>query len=286
MADALLQTSPRYSPVLPIPANQTPTTSPHIDFETLPSRLLATPRNPSTPLLGFPISVGEGDTSSSKCITQMDALSDILVSDRLRDSPNRMDIDTRRYHNLCADDMVPTRPSTSAMPIYSPTQITTRPQHEKLEPGPFPSPVLFNLVPSAPTIAPPADITIPVGQEMTLFHKLCGTLDMALDEWDRSVPDDDKESCPDSTAVILNIQDLYVSEKLIFGKRVGKNEYWEGQIELTPGDTRVCKLKTGRSGACFYGVWVGLIRDFWDFYDGAHVFYGQDKKMYCHPGSN
>src|SRR5277367_2915593 len=109
-----------------------------------------------------------------------------------------MDIDTPRYHNLYADDMVLTRP-VSAISIYTRTQTTALPpQHQRLAPGRFPSPVPFNLVPSAPTIAPPADITIPLGQEMTMFHKLCNTLDIAMDEWDMSVSNTDKESCPDS----------------------------------------------------------------------------------------
>jgi hypothetical protein len=105
-----------------------------------------------------------------------------------------------------------------------------------------------------------------------------------MDEWDRSVPDVDKDSCPDTAAVILKIHE-YVSEKVIFGKRIGKNEHWVGEINLYPGDTRVAKLRTGPQDPSFYGVCVGMIEDFWEFSAGAHVFYGRDKKMYCHPGS-
>jgi len=96
------------------------------------------------------ISAGECDTSSStssKCITHMATSSDILVSDRLKTSPNRMDTsqttpqstssgDQRMdvdspppraaYRNLYADDILATRP-TSAMSVYTPTQTHTLP---------------------------------------------------------------------------------------------------------------------------------------------------------------
>src|SRR5271170_7100 len=145
MGEVLLETSPRFT-FTP----RTPTTSSRFEFELFESRLLSTPRNPSTPhlFLGSQISVGEGDSASSKRITQMATLSDLLVSDKLKASPNRtettqttphtassgdqrLDIDsppsTLSYQNRYADDFLAGTRPTSPMSIYTPTQTTTIP---------------------------------------------------------------------------------------------------------------------------------------------------------------
>jgi hypothetical protein len=94
--------------------------------------------------------------------------------------------------------------------------------------------------PSGPVIVPQTKITVPVGKENTLFRNICDTLHKALDE---RVSDYDKDNCRAADAVLLAIP-TSVCERLIFGKRMGKDQYWEGEIELLLGHmTRVAKLK-------------------------------------------
>ena len=216
-------------------------------------------------------------------------------------STDQMDLDSpqpTRYHNVYAPEYP--RPTAaiavespgSEMSVYTPTQTT-------IVPPPFariprPSPVPFPLraentrqqtQPAAPIITPSSNITVPVGQENAVFRKLCDMLDKSLDDWNESVSDYDKDHHPTSRAIVLNISE-FMSEKIIYGKRAGKNQYWEGLIDILPGDARVVKLMVGDDDEVVYGVWVGMIHDFWECTDGVHAFYGMDKKMYVHPGSS
>jgi len=128
-------------------------------------------------------------------------------------------------------------------------------------------------------------ITVALGEENVVFRWVCDVLDEALAEWDSTVSALDRDHNLNTDAIILNIPD-YLSERLIYGKRVGKNEYWEGEVDLCPGDTHVVKLQVELEKRCIYGVWIGQIKEFLYFYDGALVFYGIDKKMYAHRGSS
>jgi hypothetical protein len=175
------------------------------------------------------------------------------------------------------------------MSVYTPTQTHTLPHpFHGLPWGQLLSPVPFSLQPIAKAepvseiIVPQTKITVPIGQENALFRQTCETLDRALHEWNTTVPDIDKDKNPKSETIILNIPN-YVSEKLVYGKRVGKDKYWEGGIELWPSDTRVMKLRLPY-GEIVLGVWIGIIDDFWGNPEGVSVFYGMDKKMYVQPG--
>ena len=61
-----------------------------------------------------------------------------------------------------------------------------------------------------------------------------------------------------------------------------KQRYWEGEITVGPGHSRVVKLRLKYGEPCIYGVAIGEIDDF-RYEDGAHVFYGQDRRMWVHP---
>jgi len=92
-----------------------------------------------------------------------------------------------------------------------------------------------------PSIESSSHITVPLGEENAVFRRVCDVLDKALAEWDSIVSALDRDRNPNTDAILLNIPD-YLSERLIYGKRVGKNEYWEGEVNLCPGDTHVVKL--------------------------------------------
>jgi hypothetical protein len=96
--------------------------------------------------------------------------------------------------------------------------------------------------PTSKVIVPKTKVTVPLGQENALFRQACDTLDRALHEWKTTVSDFDKDHNIDGETIILNIP-TYISETVVYGKRVGKDQYWEGGIELWPGDTRVMKLR-------------------------------------------
>ena len=140
-------------------------------------------------------------------------------------------------------------------------------------------------VQSAPVITPTSQITVKIGEENKLFRQVCDILDKALEEWDSKVSDFDKDNNSSTDTILLNLP-FYLSERIIYGKRVGEARYWEGDINLWPGDTGVVKLRPKYGEPCFYGVWIGTIDEFWDCADGVHIFYGVDKKVYGHPGSS
>jgi hypothetical protein len=96
--------------------------------------------------------------------------------------------------------------------------------------------------PTSKVIVPKTKVTVPLGQENAFFRQTCDTLDRALHEWKTTVSDFDKDHNIDGETIILNIP-TYISETVVYGKRVGKDQYWEGGIELWPGDTRVMKLR-------------------------------------------
>jgi hypothetical protein len=196
-------------------------------------------------------------------------------------------LDEFQHQFLPAEDL----PGFGLLP-YAPSQTTTDPPIiTRPSLGYSFSPVPFELhppskpQPSGPVIVPQTKITVPVGKENTLFRNICDTLDKALDEWDARVSDYDKDNCRDAEAVLLAIP-TSVCERVIFGKRMGKDKYWEGEIELLTGDARVAKLKMPWEEPIIYGVYVGWIDDFWELEDGGIVFYGRDKKLYAYPGSN
>jgi hypothetical protein len=230
-------------------------------------------------------------------------------------SAKRMDVDsppnTVTYHHRCTDDipryeLLPTevmdRSPGSEIPIYTPAKTTTLPPpHIDFTRAPLrPSDVPVNLQPRStspplhtapqiqpahPVIRPVSNITVIVGEENAVFQRVCDTLDNALVEWKERVTDHDKDHNPSMDVIILNIpSDL--SERIIYGKRTGEQRYWEGDLNLWPGHTRVVKLRPKVGQPSFYGVWIGIIDDFWNCSDGVHVFYGMDKKIYCHPGSS
>jgi len=197
---------------------------------------------------------------------------------------SRTIIDEFQHQYLPADDI----PGSKLLP-YTPSPTTTDPTIiNRPSLGYSFSPIPFELhptsrpQPSGPVIVPKTEITVPVGKENILFRNICDTLDKALDEWDARVSDYDKDNCRAADAVLLAIP-TSVCERLIFGKRMGKGKYWEGEIELLTGHTRVAKLKMPLGEPIIYGVYVGLIDDFWELEDGAIAFYGRDKKTYCHP---
>jgi hypothetical protein len=210
-------------------------------------------------------------------------------------SQDRMDIDspfhTPRYHNLYADDIVPTRPVSE----MTPTQTTTVPPPQQgLAPGEYPSPVPFSLHPepvrpSAPTPQSPEPVitsssepvTVTIGEENAVLRRVCDTLDGALAEWDAHVTDFDKDNSPSMEAIALNIPG-YISERIIYGRRPGKQRYWEGDLTIWPGHSHVVKLLPKYGEPCIYGVPIGVIEGF-RYEDGAHVFYGQDQQMWVHP---
>jgi hypothetical protein len=321
----LLESSPRFFPTFPTLTPTFPSTP--LDFG---GRLISTSRNFSTPrpLIGSPIVVGEGPTSTGKCTHCIKVFSHSLVSDKVR-SPDRMstthntpqstspgeqmDIDTPplavRYQNRYADDFLqnppPASPDIHASPasemsLDTPTQPPAVPS---LPPRPrahrYPSPVPFRLAVQHSHIqlledSPRAEvtpieavtaITVPVGDETVVFRNLCDTLDKALQEWNENVSDYDKENEESSDAIILNLP-APVSERLIYGRRTGENRFWEGQILVWPGKTYVAKLKKTLQEPAIYGVWIGMIDEFWNDPDGVHVLYGADKKIYTNPGSD
>ena len=215
--------------------------------------------------------------------------SDLEVSDRIKNSPsrmdtaqttpqstssdeNRMDIDsppsTTRYHNRYADDFLPSyvseqenvdRSPGSEMSIYTSTQTTTvPPPHARLPHGQFPSPVPFNIQQrsthpethtttpaqsSKPAIKPISEITVAVGEENTVFTRVCDTLDNALAEWEERVSDEDKEHNPSTDVIVLNIPS-YLSERIIYGKRPGGKQYWEGDLDTFAGAYASSQIET------------------------------------------
>jgi len=205
-----------------------------------------------------------------------------------------MDIDspfhTPRYHNLYADDIVPIRP-VSSMSIYTPTPLP--PPHRGWAPGEYPSPVPFSLVPksvrpstptdqsSEPAIAPHSTATVAVGEENAIFRHVCDTLDGAFAEWNEKVTDFDKDNSPSTDAILLNVPG-YLSERIIYGRQPRKQSYWEGEFTVGQGFSRVVKLELKYGEPYIYGVPIGEIDDF-RYEGGAHVFYGQDGRMWVHP---
>jgi hypothetical protein len=101
-------------------------------------------------------------------------------------------------------------------------------------------------------------------------------------EWEERVSDEDKEHNPNTDVIILDIPS-YLSERIIYGKRPGGKQYWEGDIDLLPGHTRVVKLRLKFRQPYMYGVPIGMIHGFRGYSEGVHVFYGKDKRMYVHP---
>jgi len=225
----------------------------------------------------------------------------------------QMDIDTPplavRYQNRYADDFLqnppPASPDIHASPasemsLYTPTQpaaVPSLPPRSRADrypsPVPFRLPVkqshirLFEDSPRAEAthIEAVTDITIPVGGETVVFRNLCDTLDKALQKWNENVSDYDKENEKSSDAIILDLP-APVSERLIYGQRMGENKFWEGQILVWPGNTHVAKLKQTPEEPAMYGVWIGMIDEFWNDPEGVHVLYGVDKKIYTNPGSD
>lgn len=219
---------------------------------------------------------------------------------------NCMDIDsppsTVTYHNRYADDFLSffgsaqdpmDRSPGSEMSVYTPTQTTVVPP--PVTRAPLPSPVPFPVLhidntsqqnqPAAPAIVHSTNVSVPIGEENTVFNRVCSILDTALEDWTARVPDHEKDNNPNSSAVTLNVPE-YLSEKIIYGQRAGENKYWEGDINLWPGHSRVVKLRRKYGEPCIFGVWVGMIHEFWNCDDGVHVFYGSDHKMYAHPGGD
>jgi hypothetical protein len=214
-----------------------------------------------------------------------------------------------RYENRYADhyyqNPTPATPDIQVSPA-SELSLRTQTQSGALSPPSLPSrfdlcpsPVPFRLPVQQPhiqlladspraevtQIEPLTDITVPVGDENSVFRNLCDTLDKALQEWNENVSDYDKDNEKSSDAIILNLP-APVSERLIYGRRMGEIRYWEGQILVWPGSTYVAKLKKTPSEPAMYGVWIGMIDEFWNDPDGVHVWYGVDKKIYTNPGSD
>ena len=226
-----------------------------------------------------------------------------------------MDLDTPpaavSYENLYADHCIqnptPASPDIQASPASEEMSLRTQTQRRAASPppplpsrfDPYPSSVLFRLPEQqphiqlledslragVPQIEPVTDITVPVGDETVVFRNLCDTLDKALQEWNENVSDYDKDNEKSSDAIILNLP-APVSERLIYGRRMGENRFWEGQILVWPGSTYVAKLKKTPQEPAMYGVWIGMIDEFWNDPDGVHVLYGVDKKIYTNPGSD
>jgi len=104
-------------------------------------------------------------------------------------------------------------------------------------------------------------ITVPLGEENAVFRRVCDVLDKALAERNSTVSAPDRDHNPNTDAIILNIPD-YLSERLIFGKRVGKNDYWEGEVDLCPGSPMWSNCKSNLRNRASVGYGLGRLTTF------------------------
>jgi hypothetical protein len=221
------------------------------------------------------------------------------------DSPPSIRYDNRYLDNFISPQPsrapVSTSPDSEMGSVYMPTMTTSLPpfvqqrQFLDITPVPFnlsvsqpsqhdqavamlphPSPITPSIV--EPPIEPQTELTIAPGMENAVFRKAYDALDSALITWSRTVAPFLGENVPTKQQVILDIP--YISERLIYGLRTSKRQYWEGEFYLSPYHTHVIKLETHPKDPQMYGVYIGMIDEFWGSTDGVHALYGIDGKMY------
>jgi hypothetical protein len=72
----------------------------------------------------------------------------------------------------------------------------------------------------------------------------------------------DREYNLNTNAILLKIPS-YLSEPFVYGMRPGRKQYWEGDVNILPKQTRVVKLRREIDESDIYGVPIRRIREFW-----------------------